>query len=133
MFYLEENCPGLRFLGYRLPKIKYQALCLLSASLLFSSPVNRTLAQINSDFLFSNTVTYVSHSGSDLPELNNAFWQGKSLAEFRGNVKEVRLPGMSIPKQTLKQGEDNNEYRLENIDGMFCELQYPIHLDRKHH
>lgn len=103
MFYQESDCPGLRCLGYRLPE--YQAFCLLLASLSFSSAVNRTLAQINPDFLFSNTVTHVSHSGSGLRELNNTSWQGKFMAESWGNVKEVGLPGTPIPKQTLKLGE----------------------------
>jgi hypothetical protein len=63
--------------------------------------LNRILDHINPGVLFSNTVTHVSHSGFDFPELNNAFWQGKFMVESRGNVKEVRLPGMLIPQQTF--------------------------------
>lgn len=77
--------------------------------------MNRTLDHINSDVLFSNTVTHVSHPGSDLPELNNAAWQGKLMAESRGNVKEVRPPGMPVLQQTETMKE-NNESEMKEED-----------------
>lgn len=100
----------------------------------FSSALNRTLVQIDSDILFSNTVTHVSHFEPNLPDstmLSGSVnsWLSPRAMSRRSDCQVCRSQNRLFESTR----EDNNEYRPENIDGTVEELQNPIYSDQKQH